>query len=468
MKLIVILLYFLVIAIIGVIASKSVKSSKDFVLGGRKFNAITTALGAGAADMSAWLMMALPGAVYLSGISEIWYPIGLIVGAYLNWQFVARRLRIYTQKHGNALTIPSYLANRFNDNSGIIKLIAVIMMSIFFVIYIASALIALALLVNTFTNFEYTYCLWFGALFIFIYTSIGGFMAVTWTDVMQGSLMLFALLIVPFAIIMDQNSLSSAYSNFQTFDINIHNPFLNIDTITIISLLSWGVGYFGQPHILVRFMAIKQSRTMKVSQKICMLWMILSLIGAFCVGLFGKFLFVSKDAINPESIFLLAADRLFPEWLAGIVLAAVLSAIMSTISSQLHAISCSLTEINSAITHKIWHTRLFMVFVIVISTAFAHTSHDTILGLVAFAWAGLGSAFGPIIVFSLYSNKVTKQTAIYGMLTGGITVLIWHALKSFGGIFVLYEIIPGFILSSVAIFIKADTVQRIKLYLMKK
>jgi sodium/proline symporter len=455
MKLIVIALYFVVIAIIGVIASKKVKNSRDFILGGRKFNAITTALGAGAADMSAWLMMALPGAVYLSGASEIWLPIGLIAGAYLNWQFVARRLRIYTQKHGNALTIPSYLANRFNDNSGVIKLIAVVIMYIFFVIYIASALIALALLVNTFTNFEYIYCLWFGALFIFVYTSIGGFIAVTWTDVMQGSLMLFALLIVPIAIIMEQTSISTAYNNFQALEININNPFLNINSITIISLLSWGAGYFGQPHILVRFMAIKESRVMKVSQKICMFWMVLSLIGAFCVGLFGKLLFASKDAINPESIFLLAADRLFPEWLAGVILAAVLSAIMSTISSQLHAISCSLSEIHikTNIASKIWHTRLFMFCVMIISTVFAHTSHNTILSLVSFAWAGLGSAFGPIILFSLYSKKVTKQSAIYGMLAGGITVLIWHSLKSFGGIFELYEIIPGFILSSVVVVV---------------
>ena len=465
MKLVVIVLYFFVIAIIGVLASRKMKGSKDFVLGGRKFNAITTALGAGAADMSAWLMMALPGAVYLYGISEIWLPIGLTIGAYLNWQFIARRLRVYTQKYGNALTIPTYLANRFADQSGLIKLIAVIMMSIFFVIYIASALIALAVLINTFTGFEYLYCLWFGAFFIFLYTSVGGFIAVTWTDVMQGSLMLFALLVVPVSIIIDQGSVSNAYNNFQALNVNVSNPFLNVDAVTIISLLSWGAGYFGQPHILVRFMAIKQSRIMKVSQKICMFWMVLSLIGAFCVGIFGKFLFTLEDNINPESVFLLAADRLFPEWLAGIVLAAVLSAIMSTISSQLHAISCSLTEISirKIVFERIWHTRLFMFVVIVISTMFAHTSHNTILSLVSLAWAGLGSAFGPIILFSLYSRKVAAQSAIYGILTGGIVVLVWHCLKGFGGIFEVYEIIPGFVFSSIAIVAKIGIIQRIKL-----
>ncbi|WP_323733138.1 sodium/proline symporter [Candidatus Bandiella euplotis] len=434
------------------------KNTKDFVLGGRKFNAVTTALGAGAADMSAWLMMGLPGAVYLYGASEMWLPIGLSVGAYLNWQFVARRLRVYTQKYGNSLTIPSYLANRFSDASGAIKVTAVVTMFMFFMLYIASALIALAVLINTFTNFEYTYCLWFGAAFIFVYTSIGGFVAVTWSDVMQGSLMLFALIVVPIAIVTSQGSISTAYNNFQALDINTSNPFLNMSVIGIISLLSWGIGYFGQPHILVRFMAIKQSRVMNVSQKICMGWMILSLIGAFCVGLFGKVLFNADEGINPESIFLLAADRLFPEWLAGVVLAAVLSAIMSTISSQLHAISCSLAELDFKYkaSHKIWHTRSFMFLVVTISTLFAHKPNNTILGLVSVAWAGLGSAFGPVILLSLYFNKVTKQGAMYGMITGGVTVIIWHSLKEFGGIFELYEIIPGFILSSIVIFIQCS------------
>ncbi len=468
MKLLVIALYFSMIIIIGVIASKRIKSSKDFVLGSRKFNAITTALGVGAADMSGWLMMGLPGVVYIYGVSEIWLPIGLSIGAFLNWKFVARRLRVDTQKYKNAMTIPSYLANKFSDTSNTIGLISAVMTSIFFIIYIASALVALSLLLNTFTNFEYLHCLLFSAIFVFVYTSVGGFIAINWVDVIQGSLMLFTLLIVPIAIASNQGSISSAYSKFQTLDINISNPFANLDTITIFSLLSWGLGYFGQPHILVRFMAIKQSRILKSAQNICMSWMIISLIGAFCVGLFSKLLFNSSSVkVNPETIFLLSADKLFPEWFAGIVLAAVLSAIMSTVSAQLHAIACSLTEDSTSpyvlTLGKIWYTRLVMLLVIITATVFAYNPENTVLSLVSFAWAGLGSTFGPVILFSLYSHKMTKQSILYGMLIGGLTVLIWHFLKKFGGIFELYEIIPGFLLASITIAIKG-TSKNIKFY----
>ena len=461
MKLLVITLYFFTIIIIGIVGSKRTKTSKDFILGGRKFNAVTTALGAGAADMSGWLMMGLPGVVYLYGVSEIWLPIGLSIGAFLNWKFIARRLRVETQKYKDAMTIPKYLANKFgNTSSTDISLVIAGVTLTFFIIYIASALVALSLLINTFTGFEYVHCLLFSTIFVLVYTSIGGFISINWVDVIQGSLMLFTLLIVPVAIITDQGSISNIYNKFQALNLNISNPFLSLDTIGIISLLSWGLGYFGQPHILMRFMAIKQSKTLKAAQKICMSWMVMSLIGAFCVGLLGRLLFSDSSAINAETIFLLSADRLFPDWLAGIVLAAVLSAIMSTISAQLHATACSLTDdvtllkTYNHILNRIWHTRIVMLLIIVVATIIAYDPKNTVLSLVSLAWAGLGSTLGPVILFSLYSDKMTKQSVLYGMLVGGFTTLIWHFFKEFGGIFQLYEIIPGFLFASIIINIK--------------
>ena len=457
MKLLVIALYFSVILVIGVIASRRSKSHKDFVLGNRGFNAVTTALGAGAADMSGWLMMGLPGVIYLYGVSEIWLPIGLSIGAFLNWQFVARRLRVDTQKHGNSLTISSYFTNRFDDTSGMIKIVATTIMSIFFIIYIASALVALSLLIKIFTNFEYFYCLLFSAVFVLIYTAIGGFTVINLVDVIQGSLMLFTLLLVPIAIIIHQGGILNTYNEFQALHLNISNPFSNLDIVSIISLLGWGLGYFGQPHILMRFMAIKQSKILKTAQRICMSWMIMSLIGAFCVGLFGNLLFNQNDGINPETIFLLSADKLFPDWLAGIVLAAVLSAIMSTISAQLHTVACSLTEeLMPKILerfNKIWITRIVMILIIIIAVIYAYDPKNTVLSLVSLAWAGLGSTLGPVILFSLYSRKITSQSVLYGMIVGGLTTLIWHSLKVHGGIFMLYEIIPGFLLASIVITI---------------
>ncbi len=451
MKLLVVILYFIGIIAIGIHSSKKNKTSKGFALGGRKLNAITAALGAGAADMSGWVMMALPGAVFLNGISEIWLPIGLTIGAYLNWQFVARRIRVKTQKYGDSVTIAGYLSNRFDDKSGFLRVIVAIITAIFFIIYIASALVALAFLIETYTPYDYLYCLIFSGAFVFIYTALGGFTAINKIDVMQGLLMLFALLLVPVTMLI-----SSDNSDIRALDLNL-DPFLNLDVIAIVSLLSWGLGYFGQPHILVRFMAIDKSKTLNASKNICMSWMILSLIGSFCIGLLGILLFENVDNINPETIFLLSADKLFPGWLSGFVLAAVLSAIMSTISAQLHATACSLTEdISPKIFgkfNKVWIARIIMFIVVLISMAYASNPKSTILGLVSLAWAGLGSAFGPTILFSLYLKKMTKISALSGIITGGLTVVIWRLLKPLGGVFELFEIIPGFILSSLVIIL---------------
>jgi sodium/proline symporter len=460
MKLLVIALYFIIIIGIGIIASRKVKNSKEFVLGGRKFNALTTALGAGASDMSGWLMMAFPGAVYLHGTDQLWFPTGLFIGAYLNWKFIAARLRVDTQKRGDALTIASYLSNKFNDTSGNIRVLTGAITSIFFVVYIASALVALAFVISTFTSFNYIESLISGAAFILLYSSIGGFVAINWVDVMQGSLMMFALIIVPIVILIDQTNTGNLYDQIQTLDMNI-DGFLNTDGVLIISLLAWGLGYFGQPHILVRFMAIKEAKSLKASMRICLTWMVIVLLGAFCVGLFGRFLFPITSKINPETIFLLSANKILPAWLSGVILAAVLSAIMSTISAQIHATACAVTEdlipkncvLANFMPSKVWLTRIMMLLVVLIATMFAANPKNTILSLVKFAWSGLGSAFGPVILFSLYSNKMTRQGVLYGIMTGALTVLLWYAVSDLIGIVGLNEIVPGFIMASIVIMI---------------
>ncbi len=465
MKFIIISVYFLTLLIIAIYASKRNKTAKEFALGGRSFNAVTTALGAGAADMSGWLLMALPGVVYLNGISEIWYPLGLSIGAYLNWKLIATKLRISTEKYGNALTITSFLGNKFRNNQMGIRLTVVSITTTFFMVYITSALVALAFLVQTFTNLSYHQALILSTIFVFLYTSIGGFTAINWIDVLQGSLMLFALLIIPITIFYDAPSISHIKQAFIANHVNYDDVFKDLNIITIISLMSWGLGYFGQPHILVRFMATKTPSNIKTSSRICMSWMILSLIGAFLVGLFGKIIFTEGTIDNPETIFLRLSDKLFHPVIAGICLAAVLSAVMSTISAQLHASASSITEeaIRTLKSNpsKLYLPRAIMLFLITISLIQAFKPNNSILGLVSLAWAGLGASFGPVIIYSLYAKNPNGFFAISSIIAGAVTVLIWGELHRFGGIFEIYEIIPGFLVAS-SILVSQILIQKLK------
>lgn len=460
MHLIILCAYFLVVFFIGYLASRKTRNVSDYILGGREFNPYITALGAGASDMSGWLMLGLPGAVYVGGIGQIWMPIGLLIGAYLNWTFVAKRLRIYSEIAGNALTLPVYLSNRFNDKSGILRLTMAITSLIFFTVYAASGLAGFALLFKVLFNLPYALGLWFGFFSIVFYTCIGGFIAVNWVDVFQGSLMFFALLILPLSIWLHLQGGNDIAARLTLAHLNYTNPVKNISLLSIFSLLGWGLGYFGQPHILVRFMAARNSRHMNIAKNVCMVWMALCLIGAILVGLFGAALYVHTPLLKPEAIFLRAAMKLFAPAIAGVLFAAVLSAIMSTISAQLLVCSSALIEdiytkffnTHLSVKKEVRLNRIAIVVIALIALLLAVDPKSTILELVSYAWAGLGAAFGPIILFSLYWRRMTRNGALFGMVLGGIIVVLWKSLNGLGGIFQLYELIPGFIACSLGIY----------------
>lgn len=468
MKLTVLLLYILVIYIIGAISSKYTKTSSDYLLGSRNLNTLTTAFGVGASDMSGWLMMAVPGAFLMKGMVNIWIPIGLIAGAYANWVFVGKKLRHYTEKYGNALTIPWYLANRFNDKTNTIRVSTASILLIFFTVYASTGLIACALIIQNEFGIDYANALFLSSAIIVIYTSIGGFIAVSWIDVFQGILMLIAILIVPFVAMQNLGGIGEITNVFEASNINFSDPLKDKTFVEILSMLGWGLGYFGQLHILLRFMAAKSPEVIDKSKKICIPWMTAAFFGAGSLGLVGAALFSKTPLDNPETIFFKAADILFPSWTSGILLAAMFSAIMSTISAQLLASSSAITEdISLRFTgrmkdkSRLLLNRVAVLCITLAATVIALNPQSTILSLVAHAWAGLGASFGPVIVLSLYWNKMTKIGAVAGILTGGITVLTWKSLHGYHDIFEIYEIIPAFILSCAAIYIGSKMEKKI-------
>lgn len=443
-------------------ASRRTRNLADFLLGGRSLGGAMAALGAGASDMSGWLLLGLPGAVYTLGLQEIWLPIGLSIGAYLNWQFVAKRLRVYSEIANNSLTIPAYFDNRFRDTSGILRVVTASAVLIFFTFYAAAGFVGGALLFQSALGINYTTALWIAGILLVGYTAIGGFLAVSWTDFFQGSLMFFALLLVPLVTLSDLNGhWDAAITNIQNINPQLTDVFANISFLTICSLLAWGLGYFGQPHILVRFMATKSAKEIPKARFICMTWMILSLYGAVFTGFIGIAYFSTTPLTDPESVFLILAQSLFSPWIAGILLAAVLSAIMSTIAAQLLASSSAVTEDfyhrflrkKAGAKESILISRLTVIIVALMAIGLAYNPESSILNLVAYAWAGLGAAFGPVMLFSLFWRRMTRNAAVAGIILGGASVIIWKQLYAWGGLFTLYEIIPGFILASVAIIV---------------
>ena len=460
MQILILIIYFLLVFFIGYVASRRMHNAFDYLLGGRSFNSYITALGAGASDMSGWLLLGLPGAVYISGLSEIWMPVGLIIGAYLNWLFVAKRLRIFSEITNNALTLPGYVSNRFCDRSGILRLVMAITSLLFFTVYAASGLAAFALLFKVLFGLPYTAGLWFGLLSIFFYTYLGGFIAVNWIDVFQGSLMLFALLIAPVAIWLHLHGAHEITARLSALHIEYTNPLKGVGIISFLSLLGWGFGYCGQPHILVRFMAARSSKSISVAKNVCMVWMILCLIGAVLVGLFGAALYVHAPLAKPETVFLHTAVSLFTPAMAGILLAAVLSAIMSTIAAQLLVCSSALIEDiylrflakKIRVKSEIKLNRIAVVIIALVALLLALDPNNSVLTLVSYAWAGLGAAFGPVILLSLYWRRMSRNGALLGMILGGVTVVLWRSLHVLGGVFELYELIPGFIVSSLGIY----------------
>lgn len=439
------------------------RSFEDYILGGRSLNPVVTALSAGASDMSGWLLMGLPGALFLSGLSESWIAIGLIIGSYLNWTLVAGPLRVYTERANNALTLPDYFTHRFADHSRLLRVISALVILVFFAIYSASGIVAGARLFEATFDIPYSTALWAGAAVTIAYTLIGGFLAVSWTDTVQATLMLLALLVAPIILMAAVGGPSAAIDNIALFDAARVDFFHGTSFVSIVSLLAWGLGYFGQPHIVSRFMAAESLQAIKPARRIGMIWMLLCLFGAMAVGFFAIAWVAANPGpgasviANPERVFIVVAQQLFNPWIAGLLLSAILAAIMSTLSCQLLVCASALTEdfykpfLRPQATQGelIWVGRSALLAISMVAIALAWDPTNRILDLVSYAWAGFGAAFGPVVLLSLGWRRMTRNGALAGMLTGAVTVLVWKQFAWFG----LYEMVPGFVFACLAIYV---------------
>lgn len=462
-------IYLISQALIGVIFYNKTKNMSDYALGGRKLNSWVTAMSAQASDMSGWLLIGLPGLAYViyEGTSEaIWTAVGLALGTYLNWLFVAKKLRKYTEVANDSITLPDFFENRFRDRKHILRTVSAIFTVIFFLIYTAAQFSAGAKLFSTVFGLPYTVGLVIGALIILSYTAFGGFSAVCWADTVQGTIMFFALIIVPVIAVIDMGGVSGVALRLVelTPDSLGLFPMKNgsIDVLLLASALGWGLGYFGQPHILVRFMAIQSPDQIKKSRVVAMVWVIITLCAAVCIGLIGKA--YMPNLTDGETIYMDMIHFMFSDVVSGLLLIAILAAIMSTASSQLLVTASSVSsDLYGLISKKkmdemtmVWMSRFTVIVVAAIAILLALNPNSSVFGLVSCAWGGFGAAFGPLILFSLFWRRMTVQGAIFGMVAGGISDLIWYYLKNIvnvGGIFSVYEIIPGFLIASVCIVI---------------
>ena len=451
--------YLILILFLGIKAYRRTHSLDDYILGGRKLGAVVTALSVGASDMSGWLLLGLPGAIYLSGLSEVWIGIGLVLGAYCNWLFVSKRLRIYSQYANNSLTLPDYFENRFNDTTRVLRLVSAFVILLFFTFYTASGLVGGAILFENSFGLQYSTALISGGLIIVGYTFIGGFLAVAWTDAVQAVLMFLALLVAPTVVILNSGGTDVVWEQMQAVNPQSTELFSNMTVIGFVSLIAWGLGYFGQPHILARFMAVENPQKLVAARRIAMVWMVLVLFGSVATGLVGIAYFADNPLENPETVFIALSQQLFNPWVAGIIIAAVLSAIMSTVDSQLLVSSSVISEDfyrvfvrpQASENELLMVSRGAVVAIALLAMVIASDRESRVLDLVSYAWAGFGAAFGPVIVFSLFWRSMTAASAIAGMIVGAITVVVWSNLT--GGLFDLYEIVPGFALASVVIVI---------------
>lgn len=451
------LLYFVFLFAIGLYYFNKSKDLSDYILGGRSLNGWVTALSAQASDMSGWLLLGLPGAAYVSGISAGWIAIGLLVGTYINWKFIARRFRIYTEQASDSITIPDYLEHRFDDKSKVLRVIAASFILFFFLIYTSSGFVAGATLFNNVFGLDYQIALLIGAVIVISYTFLGGYLAVCWTDFFQGILMLCAIVIVPVAGVVMMGGLAETAQALDDINPYIMNMMIDMDGskltfIAIVSSLAWGVGYFGQPHILTRFMGIRHADEIKKSRMIAMVWVTISLFAAIFVGVVGKV--VMPDLAAPETIFMSLVSTIFHPAVGGILLAAILAAIMSTADSQLLVTASAISEDfykvllrkNADGKELVLVSRITVIIVAFIAYLIARDPSNSVMGLVSYAWAGFGATFGPIIILSLYWRGMNKWGALAGIVLGGLTTIVFKALDTG-----LYEIVPGFIVATIAV-----------------
>ncbi len=455
-------LYFLLMLAIGLYGYRSSTANlSEYMLGGRSLHPAIGALSAGASDMSGWMLMGLPGAVYLSGLSAAWIAIGLCIGAYLNYLLVAPRLRIYTEVANDALTLPDFFADRFAGGAPALRIAASVIIVIFFTLYTSSGLVAGGKLFESAFGAGYSTGVLLTAGVVVVYTVIGGFLAVSLTDFVQGCIMFLALVLVPLATMDTLGGPGATLAIVTEQRPEFASLLKGTTTLGLISALAWGLGYFGQPHIIVRFMAIRSAADMVSARWIGMSWMVIAIAGAVATGFTGLAwqLANPSDFEEPETIFIVLAQVLFHPLVAGFLLAAILAAIMSTISSQLLVSSSSLTEdfYRTFVRRSASERELVAVgrgsvlLVAAIAGGLALDQNASILSLVSNAWAGFGAAFGPLVLLSLFWARLTAAGALAGMLAGAATVLAWvywpvtadgSSLSTW-----LYEIVPGFLVA---------------------
>ena len=476
------IIYFVAMIIIGIYGYTRTNDLDDFMVGGRQLNPTVAALSAGASDMSGWLLMGLPGALYMTGLVEGWIAVGLTVGAWINWKVTAPRLRTYSEVAGNTITVPSFMGERVKDPTKLIRVVAGLIILVFFTFYVSSGIVSGGTFFESTFGMDYHVGMTLVAGIVILYTLVGGFLAVSYTDVVQGLMMLIALIVVPVVALGKAGGIGEVATTLESADESLFSVFgahgfTAAGAIGIISALAWGLGYFGQPHIIVRFMALREPSQARAARRIGIGWMALSVIGAGFTALVGRALSIKgfipdltgSDNNAHETVFLVLGQKLFPSFLAGFMLAAILAAIMSTVSSQLIVSSSAVVEdVYKGVSNRplvgnqgITLGRLAVLGISVVAAFLAWFRTDSILGLVSFAWAGFGASFGPIIILSLYWRRLTWQGALAGMVVGAVTVGVWGNLPDeVPLLFQVYEILPGFLFNLAAAWIVSKLTYR--------
>ncbi|MFT0899479.1 sodium/proline symporter PutP [Candidatus Methanoprimaticola sp. MG2] len=461
------ILYFALVLGIGLYFYKRSHSMEDYFLGGRKMGPYVTAMSAQASDMSGWLLLGLPGSILVAGMGQVWIGIGLAIGSYISWLVVAKRLRKHSVVAGNSLTMPEFFSNRYKDTKGYLRLISSVVILVFFVLYVASGFKSCGEVLNYAFGVDITLAMIIGAAIILIYTFLGGYKAVCWTDFFQAILMVVAIVIVPIAAISSMGGWDAVtpgweYVNMKYSMDGFTNLFYSdgapMSAVAIISLLAWGFGYFGMPHIVVRYMSIRSIDEVKVARRISLVWIVIALAAACLIGLVGRAYFDAQGLTpsvdyNPEHAFLMMAGDLFIPFIAGVIFAAVMAAIMSTADSQLLVSSSSITNdvlgkskrFNFSDEKLMWISRIVVMVIAVFAVFIALFGGKNIMGLVGYAWAGFGSAFAPLMILSLFWKRMNLQGAMAAMITGFIVVILWETF----GPSEIYSLLPGFLISLV-------------------
>ncbi len=445
--------YLLGMLAIGGWAYRRTSNLDDYMLGGRGLGPAVSALSAGASDMSGWLLLGLPGAIYASGLVEGWIAIGLTIGAWLNWKFVAPRLRTYTQVSNESITVPSFLENRLKDRSRLLRVASGAIILLFFTFYVSSGMVAGGLFFQSSFGSGYHTGMLVVSAVVVAYTLFGGFLAVSYTDFVQGAIMLLALVLVPVVGVFVTGGLTDTAESIRAVDPSRLSLLSGATVLGVISSAAWGLGYFGQPHIIVRFMALRTPAEAESARRIGIGWMLISLFGAVGTALVGIAYFQQNPGQNlndPEAVFIMLGQLFFHPLVAGVMLAAVLAAVMSTISSQLLVTSSALVEdlykavfkTNASDRQLVTLGRLAVLIVSVLACVLAWERSSTVLDLVAYAWAGFGASFGPVILLTLYWRRLTAAGALAGMVVGAVTVVVWGNIEVLSSH--MYEIVPGF------------------------